>query len=54
MESLNPELAFYGSKNECTSTNTVLSPIFEVSTGAVSHIQLAPFFNKDNIVKGSP
>ena len=36
MESLNPELALYGSKNECARTNIVLLPISEVSTGAVS------------------
>ena len=36
MESLNPELALYSRKNECTRTNTVLHPISEVSTGAVS------------------
>ena len=36
IESLNPELALYGSKNGCTRTNTVLPTISEVSTGAVS------------------
>ena len=36
MDSLNPELALYGSKNECARTKTVLPPIYEVSTGAVS------------------
>ena len=36
MESLNPELALYGSKHECDRTNTVLSLISEVSTWAVS------------------
>ena len=40
LESLNPELAHYGSKNECTRTNTVLCPISEVNTGAVSHAHL--------------
>ena len=45
MESLNPELALYVSKNECTRTNTVLPPISELSTRAVSlvrpHVSLA-------------
>ena len=36
MESLNPELALYGSKNESSWTNTVLPPISEVSTDGVS------------------
>ena len=36
MESLNPKLALYGSINKCTRTSTVLPPISEVSTGAVS------------------
>ena len=36
MESLNPELALYHSKYECTITNTGTPQISEVSTGAVS------------------
>ena len=35
MEQLNPKFAFYGSKNNCTRTDTVFSPLSEVSTGAV-------------------
>ena len=35
MESLNPELPLYGSKNLCTRTKIVLPPITEVSTVAV-------------------
>ena len=38
MQSLSPELALYGSKNKFTRTKTVLPPISEVSTGAVSLI----------------
>ena len=37
-ESLNPELALYGSKEECTMTNTVSHLISEVRTGVVSLI----------------
>ena len=48
--SLNPVLAHYGRTNECTRANTVLPPISEVSTVAVSlvcksrqvHISLYP------------
>ena len=36
MESLNPELALYGGKNESARTNTVLLPISEVSKEGVS------------------
>ena len=36
IESSTPELALYGSKNECTRTNTVLPQIFEISTGTDS------------------
>ena len=36
MESLVPELALYGGESECARTKTVLLPISEVSTGAVS------------------
>ena len=36
MESPNPELALYGSKTECARTNTLILPISEISTGAVS------------------
>ena len=36
MESLNLELALYGSKNECTRIDTVLPLKYEVITGAVS------------------
>ena len=39
METLNPELALYGCKDLCTRTKTVLPPISEVSTGAVSLIK---------------
>ena len=39
MEILNAELSPYGSKNECTRTNTVLPPISEFSTRAVSLVQ---------------
>ena len=42
MESLNPELALYGSKNEFPRTNTVVFPISEVSTGAVSLVIQEP------------
>ena len=41
MESLNPELALYDSKNECDRTNTFLSLISEVNTEAVSVIKLS-------------
>ena len=53
MESLNPELALYGSNNLCTRTNTVLPPISEVSTGAVSLItasDVAGCQNKLNMI----
>ena len=36
MESLIPELALYGSKNECAKTNMLSLPLSQVSTGAVS------------------
>ena len=36
MESLNPEFALYGNKNEATRTDTVFFPISEVSDGAFS------------------
>ena len=36
MESIYPELALCGSKNECARTETVFSPISEVSEGTVS------------------
>ena len=36
MESPNPEVALYGSKNKCARTNTHLLPIYEVSTAVVS------------------
>ena len=36
MESLIPELALFGSKNEFTRTTTVLLLLSEVGTGAVS------------------
>ena len=36
MESLNPELALYGNTNKFTKSNTVLLPISDASTGAVS------------------
>ena len=42
MESVVPELALYGSKNESTKTNTVLLPISEVSTVVVSLIIRVP------------
>ena len=35
IESLSLELAVYGSKNEYTRTDTVLTQIYEVSTGVV-------------------
>ena len=38
MESIYPELALCGSKNECARTDTVFFPIFEVSDGTVSLI----------------
>ena len=40
MESLSPELALYGSINECTMTKTVLPPISEVSAEAVSFTKI--------------
>ena len=36
MESLNPEFAFYGSKNKCTRIDTVFLLKSEVSEGVVS------------------
>ena len=36
MESIYPELALCGSKNECARTDTVFFPISEVSDGTVS------------------
>ena len=36
MESIHPELALYGRKNECARTDTVFFPISEVSEGKVS------------------
>ena len=36
MEGLNPEFALHGSKNWCTGTDTVLSPLSEVRTRAVT------------------
>ena len=36
MESIYPELALCGSKNECARTNTVFFPISGVSDGTVS------------------
>ena len=36
MESINTELALYGSKNECARTDTVFLPISEVCNGTVS------------------
>ena len=32
----NPKFALYGGRNECARTDTLLLPLFEVSTGAVS------------------
>ena len=40
MESLYPELALCGTKNKCARTDTVFSPISEVSEGTVSLSQL--------------
>ena len=36
MERVNLEFALYGSKNECARADTVLLPLSEVITGAVS------------------
>ena len=36
MESIYTELALYGSRNECTKTDNVFSPISEVCDGTVS------------------
>ena len=36
MESIDTELALYGSTNECARTDTVLLPISEVCNGTVS------------------
>ena len=36
MESINPEFAHYGSQNECSRTETVFFPSFEIGVGAVS------------------
>ena len=36
MESIYPELALFGSKNECAMTDTVFFPLSEVSEGTVS------------------
>ena len=42
MESIYTELALYGSKNECASTDTVFLPISEVCDGTVSLFTLVP------------
>ena len=49
-ESLNPQLAFYDSKNECERTNTFLSLISEVNTEAVSLIKLSITLDQKNIL----
>ena len=36
MESIYPKFSLYGGTNECARTNTLLLPLSEVSTGAVS------------------
>ena len=36
MESLNPEFALFGSKNECARTDTVFFPLSEVITWVVT------------------
>ena len=36
MESPQPKIALYGGTNECDMTNTLLLPLSEISTGAVS------------------
>ena len=37
MESIYSKLALYGSRNECSRTDDVFSPISEVCDGTVSH-----------------
>ena len=40
MDSIYTELALYGSKNECTRTDTVFLPVSEVCDGKVSLTKL--------------
>ena len=42
MENIYPELALYGTKNECARIDTVFFPISEVSKGTVSLTSLVP------------
>ena len=46
MESVYPELALGGRKNECARTDTVFFPISEVSKGTVSLFR--PFLKREN------
>ena len=51
IESLSLELAVYGSKNEYTRTDTVLTQIYEVSTGAV-YLVFFFFWGGGGMVRG--
>ena len=44
MESLNPKLTLYGSKNQCAMTDAVFLPLYEVSTRKVTLEKKKMFF----------